>query len=40
MNADQLRVQMFRMLSATAAMAFGASLAAGSVIVAIAVLLQ
>lgn len=40
MNAQQMRVEMFRMLSATAAMAVGASLAAGSVIIAFAALLQ
>ena len=40
MSAHEMRVEMFRMVSATAAMAVGASLAVGSVIVAVAALLQ
>jgi hypothetical protein len=40
MSAREMRLEMLRMVSATAAMAVGASLAAGSVIVAIAAWLQ
>jgi hypothetical protein len=40
MSAREMRVEMFRMVSATAAMAVGASLAIGSVIVALVVFMQ
>jgi hypothetical protein len=40
MNAREMKVEMLRMLSATAAMSIGASLAIGSVIIAFAAFLQ
>jgi hypothetical protein len=40
MNAQEMKVEMIRMLSATAAMSLGASLAIGSVIVALAAFFQ
>lgn len=40
MNADEKRVEILRMISATAVMSLGASLAIGSIIVAVAVWLQ
>jgi hypothetical protein len=40
MSAQEMRAEMLRMLSATAAMAVGASLAIATVIVAVAALLQ
>jgi hypothetical protein len=40
MSAREMRLEMFRMVSATAAMAVGASLAVGSIIIALAAFLQ
>lgn len=40
MNAQEMRAEMLRMLSATAAMSLGAGLAIGTVIVALAAIFQ